>query len=274
MATGIEGPLHQIPAGLERLVPVEVARDHRFGHQVGQAVGAQQQPVARPDRQPPVVYRRLQLRARADGLVDHVPMRVGPGRRVGQLAKADHLGHQRMITAQPMQAMPAQNISPAVADMPEISPPVDKQDYGERRAHAGQRVVAGSLVENGGVCLGDGFPHQRRRSGSAGQRPAQHDLAGDPAGHLAGRMAAHPVGDDRQGGAQVGRIPRPGQYIGGAVLIVATHPPAVAQHRTLEPNRRARQTRTGDRDRSWDPPAGRFDLGPCHRPTGCLGSAS
>ena len=217
-ATVLVGHLDQ-PVG--RLLGVvhrlEDLRHFVRAHLVGQAVGAEQEPV--PGAQLQLPHVGLHLGGDPEGAGQDVPLGVDGGLRLGHLAVAHPLLGQAVVVGHLDHLPLGEHVRPRVADVGQRQHVVavgtaDQRHRGQGGAHAPQVQVRLALLPNGGVRLGEGVTQ------SVGGRLALEGLLErldrHTCRHLAADVAAHAVGH----GVEVGPLER-------HVLVDGAHPPDV-----------------------------------------------
>ena len=128
-------------------------------------------------------------------------------RCLADLTLVDDALHQRVVVGDHLEPVVAEEVAAGVADVRETEPFPDPKQRGQRRAHALERGVARDHLAEGVV----GLLHrglQRRRQLVVGWPLVERGdvLDDEPARHLAGRVAAHPVGDREQARPGVHRV--------------------------------------------------------------------
>ena len=189
----------------QRLVPVQQLADALVVEHVGQAVGAQQVDVARHH----LVHVGLEQHGvfDADGARHQVLVRRERRLLGGDEPGVDLLLQQRMVVRGLRQPPAAQAVGARIADVPEQQPPCAEHRDDERRAHAGVLRVGVGGVEDRAVGVVDADVHRAAHLGvgRVWPRPLQpapefglDERGGHAAGHLAGVVAAHAVGQRQQ----------------------------------------------------------------------------
>ena len=125
-----------------------------------------------------------------------------------QQAALDQLADRRIVVRHAIDAAVAQQVDAAVADAGGVGLAVADGDRDAGRAHPGEPLLGGRGREDRPVGLlkrGDEGGVGRAFVGVVG---TVHGVDGQLGGHLAGRVAAHPVRDDRQhaAAALLGRV--------------------------------------------------------------------
>ena len=203
MMVMLSGPpqLHQPIGGLRRSALRQRLRDRLAGHGVGQAVGAQQVPVALADLA--VLQRRLH-RAAGQGLEDQRPLRMHRRLLGRQRPLVDQRLHVRVVAGDLRQLTVAQQVAARISHVAQADALAVEKQGRERGAHALRDGIGLDLLRDGGIAL-------RARDGQRIEQirprlvvvelgdPGDHQLRGD----LAGRMAAHAVGQGQQAGARI-----------------------------------------------------------------------
>ena len=202
-----------------RVVGVQDLPHRVDAHRIGEAVGAQHVAVAR---------QHLKLREGwlhgppGKSLEDQGPLRVGAGVRSVELALVNE-GLDESIVLRDLRELPvAQPVGAGVTDVAHRCLTVAEQDRGEGAAHALQLWV---LVHVGGDAL-VALIHRALQHGDqtaaliwlVQERGVQcpQGVHQEAAGHLAGRVATHAIGEGQQAWARV-----------GGVLIIRAHQTAV-----------------------------------------------
>jgi len=181
-------------------------------HQSGQAVAAQQEDIAAPDR----LHRHLHLdvRFRAKGLQDDVAALAERGFLFGQLTGLDELLHQRLVLRELGRGTIAQEVRAAVPDLRYVERVLEQCSNSRGRAHPAQLGLVHCLLEDRPVGLFRG-PRQfldqvgRGDAGLTGQLLAQvpeHDVDRGGGRHFAGGRASHPVGNHEQRRGRIGGL--------------------------------------------------------------------
>ena len=163
-----------------------------------EAVSAEQQRVALHQRRGERPGVDLYLGPDADAAGHDVASRVGAGLFRRELALADQLGDQRMVTGQLLDRAVADQIGAAVADVRQESLGVADDQRRAGGAHADALGVAVTVLVH------DAVGGTQRADQIVQRRPvaltirAQQRLDREPARDLAGTRAAHAVGDHQQ----------------------------------------------------------------------------
>ena len=152
------------------------------------------------------------------------PLRMRRGLLGGDLALVDQRLHQRVVLGDLEDLAVADQVGPRVADVRQPELGARPQQRGQRGAHAVQRGVGLDHVAQRAVGAADRVVEgvQQLAARHVGvQRPQRLDDGG--AGHLAGRVTAHPVGHREQ----------PGSGVRG-VLVALTNQSGVGPHRVAD----------------------------------------
>ena len=162
---------------------------------VGQAVGAEQHPVARLELQLPHVG--LDLGGHAEGAGEDVALGVDGRLGLGHLAVAHALLGQAVVGRDLDEPAVRVDVGPRVTHVGQGQDVMavvaaDERHRRQRRAHAAQVGVDLALVPDRGVRLGERRPQPRDRRGPL--EGLVERLDGDPRRHLAADVAAHAVG--------------------------------------------------------------------------------
>jgi hypothetical protein len=187
----------------------------------GQAVGAEQVPVAGPGLAHGEVGLDLLAVERAQ---QQGPLRVAVGLLGGDPAVVDERLHERVVVGDLRELAVTDQVGARVADVAEREPPTGEEDRGEGGAHALElRGLADDLAQVL-AALEDGLAHgleqvSGRRVVVEVLERGDDDLAGD----VTGGVPTHAVGDRQQ--------PRPGV---DRVLVVATDEAAVGARRIAQ----------------------------------------
>ena len=181
---------------------------------VDEPVAAQQEAVAAHDRQRPRVD--ADRRVDAEGPGDDVAAGVGAGLVVGDVAGGDELLHVAVVDGDPAQPAVAQQVGARVADVDEgeaarrrrgVGGPSavgvavggrrdgDDEQAGDRGAHALLVGVGGGGAVKISPLASAIAATTSSRSTPGVAEAALQQVDGEGAGHLAGPVPAHPVGD-------------------------------------------------------------------------------
>ena len=126
-----------------------------------------------------------------------------------QLALAHELLDERMVVGQALEGPVAQAVEPAVAHVGDGEVVLADVGDGERRAHAGPRVVGLGGRHDPRVGLADTRAQALLDRPAAVGQALLEDLDGQVRGDLAGLGAAHPVGhrEERRAGVEGVLVP-------------------------------------------------------------------
>src|SRR5574341_1974349 len=127
--------------------------DLRVGQHVGQAVGAEEEPVARAYRQGRNVD--LDLAVDPDGAGDHVPVGAPARFFPGEPAGAHLLRHEGVVVCQLLESASPEAVGPAVAHVRQIGRALPDDDGGGGGAHAPPGGSAPRFFKNPPVCERD-----------------------------------------------------------------------------------------------------------------------
>jgi len=201
-----QGQLHQPVARVLRVRDAErLLQRLEPPDRSGEAVGAEQVPVAVTR----LAHRQVEVDAvtPVEGPGDEGPLRVGAGLLLADPSFVDELLHEGVVVGDLRQHPAAQQVGPRVADVQHPQARPGEQERGQGGSHAVQRRVAGDHVAQvvvGGQCAAAQDVEQVRGRGVLVQRRERGDR--DGAGHLAGRVPAHPVGHGEHPRTGVDRV--------------------------------------------------------------------
>jgi hypothetical protein len=212
--------------GLLRILDLREHRDDLIvAHHSGQAVRAQQEPVAVLHRDDALVDLHVAVDPERAG--QDAAMRVVLGLGLGDLALDHHPADQGVVLGQRAQLPFAEQVRARVADVREPDLGVVHEDGGERGAHPGHGAVLLGARENGAVRLLDLFGERAL----VRLEQALDGLEGEVRRHLPAAMTAHPVGDRVQGVVHEERV-----------LVALTDLPDVRRCPDDDPHRRSSST--------------------------------
>ena len=230
MAAGGQRRLDQGIAGFLRRQAGGDVGDHVVGDHVADPVGAEDQDVTGVQRQALGADHRIDVGRGAERLQDDIVHRAVVGLFLRERAFADQLGDQGLVLAELDQVAIAQQIGAAVADMGEPGLAVAKGEHGAGRAHAAAFRMLLRIFDDGPVGRGEGAgQHLRDRSVEIVIEAADH-VGCQRAGHFAGGMAAHAVGDQSEAAAVGGDIVIMRRHPGHRVFVQGAHQPRVGAH--------------------------------------------
>ena len=171
----------------------------------GQAVRAQQVPVAGPD----LAQRQIGFHVgpAIQGPQQHRALRVGGDVVGADPPLVDQRLDQRVVMRDLMELAAPEQVGAGVTDVAEGHPWPGPQHRGQRRAHALDRRIGGDHVVQRVVGVGDRVG-QRVEQVVAGHLVVELGDGGDRggAGHLAGRVATHAIGHRQQARAGIRRV--------------------------------------------------------------------
>ncbi len=196
LAAAIVRRLDQGPRGGRQIVPVAVEdpRDRIDVDHRGEAVGAEEEDVARPGLEGERVD--VDARVGAERAGDHGPLGMHLGLLRRELAPAHELGDERVVVGQLLEGAVAEHVRPRVADMADHdhAAVLDPGD-GHRRPHAGGgRILVRAFVDAEVRGL-DQLDDVRGAAGTGAAGVLEQRVGGDRRGDFPGLRAAHAVGD-------------------------------------------------------------------------------
>ena len=202
--SGAHGELHE-PVG--RGGDGTSGREHLFdgvpGHEAGQAVRAEQEPVAGtgfPDHEV-----RLVAVAAGQDACHEGALRVAVGLLLGDAALVDEGLHEGVVVGDLVELLAPQEVSPRVTDVGERHLVTCAQERGHRGAHALELGAVVDLRLDLGVGGRNGPAEVVVRVVATVALPVEghHGADGDGAGDVASGVASHAVGDHEEVGAGI-----------------------------------------------------------------------
>ena len=137
----------------------------------------------------------------------------------GDQLHPDHLGRARVIGRELRAMAAAHQVGATVADVRDDRFARAQRQRSQRRAHPATAVLH-RRVEHRRIRVPDGRSQALMRLASGSLRPALEDrLDGDPAGHLAGRVPAEPVGEHEERAVLPRVVRRAGGVSAGEVFV-------------------------------------------------------
>lgn len=195
MAAGRDGFVHELcRAPLRILDAAECVLYVRIAQHGRKTVGADEQSIARFNID--LVDVGVQVLVAAQRTRDDRPVRMCPRLFRGELARFDHVGHEAVIARELLQGALVQQVGTRIPYLGDNQALAFEHGSRHRRAHALAAASFARRLDDGAIrildCAGELLAVRMLRSAFG-----QH-VDGDFGCHLAGRMAAHAVGDDEQ----------------------------------------------------------------------------